>query len=96
MEADPHSVRINGSNVPGVALYFQILQGIRSTMRTIPFFLAHDSNQRRQLSTLPRLSPHGDLFAGAVARIAVGLVLNPVTLVKARFEVKFASTTAFF
>jgi len=55
-------------------------------MRTIPFFVAHDSNQRRQLSALPRLSPHGDLFAGAVARIAVGLVLNPVTLVKAQFE----------
>ena len=64
-------------------------------MRTIPFFVAHDSNQRRQLSALPRLSPHGDLFAGAVARIAVGLVLNPVTLVKAQFEVKFVSTSSF-
>lgn len=56
-------------------------------MTTIPFFTAHYSSQQRQISVLPKLSPHGDLLAGAVARTAVGLILNPVTLLKARFEV---------
>lgn len=38
-------------------------------------------------STLARLSTAGNLFTGAVARVAVGFILSPITIVKARFEV---------
>lgn len=78
---------MNISNVPGVALYFYILQGMRSSMTTIPFFAARNVNGQNQLSVLPKVSSHGNLLAGALARVSVGLVLNPFTLLKARFEV---------
>ncbi|KAG8972300.1 hypothetical protein FRC05_010142 [Tulasnella sp. 425] len=37
-------------------------------------------------SALPKLSSQGNLIAGATARVSVGFVLNPFTVVKARFE----------
>lgn len=40
-----------------------------------------------QISTLPVLSAGGNMAAGAFTRTAIGLVLNPLTIVKARFEV---------
>ena len=38
-------------------------------------------------SVLPKLSSHGNLLAGAFARVAVGFILNPLSVLKARFEV---------
>lgn len=37
-------------------------------------------------STLARLTVTGNLLSGAVARVAVGFILSPITVVKARFE----------
>ncbi|KAG6374983.1 hypothetical protein JVT61DRAFT_3758 [Boletus reticuloceps] len=37
-------------------------------------------------SVLPKLTNQGNLLAGATARIAVGFLLNPFSVLKARFE----------
>jgi hypothetical protein len=39
-------------------------------------------------SVLPTLTSHGNLIAGAVARVSVGFLLNPFSVLKARFEVR--------
>ena len=44
-------------------------------------------NARSSSSTLPKLSSQGNIVAGAVARTSVGFVLNPITVVKSRYEV---------
>lgn len=38
-------------------------------------------------SVLPKLTNQGNLLAGATTRIAVGFLLNPFSVLKARFEV---------
>ncbi|PWN47416.1 mitochondrial carrier [Violaceomyces palustris] len=70
-------------NVPGVALYFYSVSHLRSwaSSRQIPYLSSQAS------STLAKLSTTGNLITGAVARVTVGLILSPVTVVKARFEV---------
>lgn len=45
--------------------------------------------------TLARLTVVGNLASGAVARVAVGFVLSPVTIVKARFESNHFSKEAY-
>lgn len=40
-------------------------------------------------SVLPKLSSQGNLLAGALARTTVGFVMNPFTILKARYEVPF-------
>ncbi|KAF9518378.1 hypothetical protein BS47DRAFT_1338310 [Hydnum rufescens UP504] len=72
-------------NVPGVALYFYTLQTVRHTMTTIPYLAAAPPSVSSG-STLPRLSNPANLAAGAISRVAVGFVLNPITVVKARYE----------
>lgn len=39
-----------------------------------------------------KLSVPGNLIAGAIARTSVGFVLNPITVLKARYEVCFSLT----
>lgn len=46
-----------------------------------------DSPSPNKASALPRLSSQGNLAAGAIARTAVGFVLNPFTVIKSRYEV---------
>jgi len=41
-------------------------------------------------SALVKLSVPGNLIAGAIARTSVGFVLNPITVLKARYEVRQA------
>lgn len=81
------------SNVPGVALYFYTLTSIRTELSYLPFFsttiptpAAISTNQSR--STLVKLSVTGNLMAGAIARTTVGFMLNPITVLKARYEVR--------
>jgi len=38
-------------------------------------------------SVLPSLTMQGNLMAGATTRVAVGFLLNPISVLKARFEV---------
>jgi len=72
-------------NVPGVALYLYTLQTVRGTMATIPHFAAAPPSASSG-STLPRLSNPANLAAGSISRVAVGFALNPITVVKARYE----------
>ncbi|BEJ14018.1 hypothetical protein CspHIS471_0311920 [Cutaneotrichosporon sp. HIS471] len=73
-------------NVPGVALYFYMLSAIRHELALVPFFARTTASNEGKRSALAQLSSSGNLVAGAVARTSVGFVLNPITVIKARFE----------
>ncbi|KAI0080829.1 mitochondrial carrier [Panus rudis PR-1116 ss-1] len=74
-------------NVPGVALYFTSLNKIRTMMAQSPHFSTiRQSQANSHGSTLPKLTSQGNLLAGAIARSSVGFILNPFTLLKARYE----------
>jgi hypothetical protein len=79
----------DNSNVPGVAMYFTGLTQLRTLMAKSPHFsvIQAPRNQNSHGSTLPKLSAQGNLLAGAVTRVGVGFVLNPFTVLKARYEV---------
>lgn len=79
-------------NVPGVALYYTSLQHVRRTVQTFFPTFAEQKTQvvsAGRVSTLVVLSPMGNLFAGGVTRTAISAILNPLTVVKARYEVSF-------
>mgnify|MGYP001508175803 FL=1 len=80
-------------NVPGVAAYFYTINELRWIVARwqIPLLSMPTSSQqpavfKHGVSTMARLSTAGNLVTGAFARVAIGLVLNPVSIVKARFE----------
>lgn len=75
-------------NVPGVALYMTSLTHLRAIMARSPYFAAQDMREMSDgvKTVLPKLSSKGNLIAGATARVAVGVLLNPFSVVKARFE----------
>lgn len=87
-------------NVPGVALYFYSVSEIRAflSQADIPYLamtsplnlkpspLSSSPSSSSSSSTLARLTITGNLISGAVARVAVGFLLSPITVVKARFE----------
>ncbi|KAN0097870.1 Mitochondrial carrier domain containing protein [Tylopilus felleus] len=74
-------------NVPGVALYFTTLTHLRSAMARSPYFsVATVTKKDDAKSVLPKLTNQGNLLAGATARTAVGFLLNPISVLKARFE----------
>lgn len=78
-------------NVPGVAVYFTGLNYVRTVMATSQYFssaFVQDRAPSKHGSTLPKLSPQGNLLAGATTRVTVGVLLNPFTILKARYEVK--------
>ncbi|KAG2130472.1 solute carrier family 25 member 38 [Suillus bovinus] len=72
--------RVMDGNVPGVALYFTSLTYLRSIMANSPYFSAQQRYSRDNSKT------QGNLIAGATARVGVGLILNPFSILKARFE----------
>ena len=49
-------------------------------------------------SVLPSLTSQGNLLAGATARVAIGFLLNPFSVLKARYEVRLRKipSIAFF
>lgn len=66
-----------------------MLSSIRYELGRVPFFkTVVESTDGKKRSALSKLSASGNLVAGAVARTSVGFVLNPVTIIKARFEVR--------
>ncbi|KAG8817695.1 hypothetical protein FRC19_011204 [Serendipita sp. 401] len=81
-------------NVPGVALYYTSLQHVRNTFATLfssAVVTTRPGAEKGRVSTLTVLSPTGNLAAGALTRTAIGFVLNPLTIVKARFESNYYS-----
>lgn len=79
-------------NVPGVALYMTSLTQLRTIMAKSPYFgLVRKNSSRDTLknaSVLPSLTIQGNLLAGATTRVGVGFLLNPFSVLKARFEVR--------
>ncbi|KAL0575367.1 hypothetical protein V5O48_006618, partial [Marasmius crinis-equi] len=73
-------------NVPGVALYMTGLTQLRTFMATSPYFKGIQTEETKHSSVLPKLTSQGNLVSGAVARVAVGFVMNPFSVLKARFE----------
>ncbi|KAG9038565.1 hypothetical protein FRB95_000786 [Tulasnella sp. JGI-2019a] len=72
-------------NVPGVAIYFYTLQALRQRLTQVSAF-GVVTIDKSSPSALPKLSPQGNLVSGVVARLGVGLLLNPFSVMKARFE----------
>ncbi|KAJ3510661.1 hypothetical protein NMY22_g15910 [Coprinellus aureogranulatus] len=78
-------------NVPGVAMYMTSLTQLRAFMAKSPYFAplqtqktAKNGNGSR--SVLPTLTSTGNLVSGAIARVGIGFILNPFSVLKARFE----------
>lgn len=60
---------------------------LRSVMARSPYFSVSAVMRKEDAkSVLPKLTNQGNLLAGATARIAVGFLLNPFSVLKARFE----------
>ncbi|KAJ8085901.1 hypothetical protein PM082_004720 [Marasmius tenuissimus] len=74
-------------NVPGVALYMTGLTQLRTFMASSPYFRHTQTHTNSDYgSVLPKLTTQGNLLSGAVARVTVGFVMNPFSVLKARFE----------
>lgn len=74
-----------------MALYMTSLTQMRTFLARSPYF-AHVRRQSNggpgdNVSVLPSLTSQGNLLAGATTRVAVGFLLNPFSVIKARFEV---------
>lgn len=64
------------------------LSQVRGVLASSPYFVASGNlKSRAGGSVLPKLSSQGDLLAGAVTRVSVGFLLNPFSVLKARYEV---------
>ncbi|KAI6033866.1 solute carrier family 25 member 38 [Pisolithus microcarpus] len=74
--------------VPGVALYMTSLTHLRAVMAKSPYFTVQEMRETKEgiKTVLPKVSNNGNLIAGATARVAIGLLLSPFLVVKARFE----------
>jgi len=77
------------------------LTQLRTFMARSPYFARikkypDSAGSNRNSSVLPSLTSQGNLFAGATTRVAVGFVLNPFSVLKARFEVRLASLIHLF
>lgn len=70
-----------------MAIYFYALSAIRTELSLVPYFQNQGEPSTSSRSALVRLSSQGNLVAGAIARTSVGFVLNPITVLKARYEV---------
>ncbi|PKI82680.1 hypothetical protein MVES_003508 [Malassezia vespertilionis] len=80
-----------GLNVPGVAAYFYTIHELRWLVAVwqIPWLSVEGAMHAEHAeagSTLAKLSTPGNLATGAFARVSIGFVLNPITVVKSRFE----------
>ncbi|WFD01144.1 hypothetical protein MYAM1_003905 [Malassezia yamatoensis] len=87
-------------NVPGVAAYFYTINELRWLVAVwqVPLLSVRGATQvatSQKSSKLARLSTTGNLLTGAAARVAIGFFLNPITLVKARYESSHYARTAY-
>ncbi|KAK0553882.1 hypothetical protein OC845_001019 [Tilletia horrida] len=88
-------------NVPGVALYFWSVTELRASLARshVPFLspsapIAGGGGVGAG-STLPKLGTAGNLVSGAVARVSVGFILCPVTVIKTRYESSYFSKESY-
>lgn len=74
----------------GSALYFTTLNSLRQTVAQAnsPIVLANAPTTKSS-SLLPKLSNTANLATGAIARVAAGFVMMPVTVLKVRYESDF-------
>ncbi|KIK20668.1 hypothetical protein PISMIDRAFT_682066 [Pisolithus microcarpus 441] len=79
--------------VPVVALYMTSLTHLRAVLAKSPYFAVQEMRETKEgiKTVLPKVSNNGNLIAGATARVAIGLLLSPFLVVKARFEVELYS-----
>ncbi|KAJ5871624.1 Mitochondrial substrate/solute carrier [Penicillium soppii] len=71
----------------GSALYFTSLNALRQAVaQNNPLALASPVMGTKSSSVLPKLSNTANLATGAVARVAAGFVMMPVTVLKVRYE----------
>ncbi|KAJ5107899.1 Mitochondrial glycine transporter [Penicillium angulare] len=70
----------------GSALYFTSLNALRQTVAQTNAPLLTNATQTKSSSALPKLSNTANLATGAVARVAAGFVMMPVTVIKVRYE----------
>jgi len=84
-------------NVPGLALYMTGLNYVRAMMAKSPYFAQVKSSQSsttKHSSILPTLTNQGNLIAGAATRVSIGFALNPLSILKARYESTMYSYTS--
>lgn len=76
--------------MPGIALYMTGLTQLRGYMAQSSHFATLDKygDKNKTSSVLPVLTMQGNLIAGATLRVFVGLLLNPFSVLKARYEVR--------
>lgn len=84
-------------------MYKTMLTQVRTIMAASPSFVFlqraplqtnPSASSRAVGSVLPKLSPVGDFLAGGTARIIIGVILNPLSVLKARFESNLTYNTA--
>ncbi|KAK3700985.1 hypothetical protein LTR37_015691 [Vermiconidia calcicola] len=83
----------------GSALYFGMLNSLReyaAKLPTIPIPVVSGEvkSTRGSSSSLPKLGNVANLATGAFARVAAGLIVNPVTVLKVRYESSHYSYTS--
>lgn len=77
-----------------MALYMTSLTQMRTFLARSPYFAhvrrhSNAGGSGENVSVLPSLTSQGNLLAGATTRVGVGFLLNPFSVLKARFEVCF-------
>ncbi|KAF7301236.1 Mitochondrial glycine transporter [Mycena indigotica] len=70
------------------------LTQLRTVMANSAYFSVSGRSETQSTSVLPKLSSQGNLIAGATARVAVGFLLNPFSVLKARYESNMYSYTS--
>lgn len=73
----------------GSALYFTSLNSLRQAVAQSNAPLLANQTVTQSSSALPKLSNTANLATGAVARVAAGFVMMPVTVIKVRYESDF-------
>lgn len=75
-------------------MYFAGMNQVRTTLASTPYFSVTGTEHTSSGSVLPKLTKQGNLVAGALTRVVVGALLNPFTVLKARYEVPLFPTLA--
>lgn len=81
----------------GSALYFGMLNQMRqyaSRLPPMPVIAGEKQAVASSSSALPKLGNVANLTTGALARVAAGLVVNPITVLKVRYESTHYSYTS--